>query len=191
MSFPVEFFPEQIDSQRIYQLYSDDIDDETVQFWRRSLFNWALWRSSLVINPEEFYKDFIVNSVLPTSFEKCLNSQLLRSDILRLNELDSYQSSLNYITSFFSQSDPMKEEILYLPLLAEIDVVISCYTSSLHPFERVHYLQFSQENDGLREFLRESSRHSTNRVTPLLNSIASSHDFAHTSILLSYMRRFV
>jgi len=147
-NLPNELFPERQDNHRIHHLYGDDIDSDTLNFWKRSVFNYCLQQRSLRFKPSAMIQDFTLEGVVPTSLSLCLQTNMKGKEVIIPNDmktksigeqiLDTTGWLLTNTIPYFSHNLPA--EMICLSLLIKIQTIIMNFLSGLPEIE--HYFVY-------------------------------------------------
>jgi hypothetical protein len=199
MNVPVSNFQEKQDISALMHLYSNDVDDNTIEFWKRATLNHCLYNKSLLFTLKGLTDNYTIYGLVPSSFFLCKESLVNQGHIREVSHImdynlypTSYERTISLFSNVFTLiptflfQESVETKIYCNCLLECMQSEISHYCSRQSHSLLIFFLEeqtFSQETT-LKIFFSKIADQINN---PLYADIIRNLNYFDTKFLLRYM----
>jgi hypothetical protein len=145
-------------SHLIFFRNADDIDGDTVAFWKRSVANWCIAKKSILFRHDDIIRDFTVNSLHPASYTILidqLSDCILPTSSLKIDsDSDRNTGLFSTLSGFlFPPTSSVSKDFVCSTLLDSLEKILSEYAASRAEEDRAHFFDLVGDSSTLAPFL--------------------------------------
>ena len=144
---PLSLFKERADQNKLFHLYSDEIDDETIAFWKQSVLNYCAYNGSFSFKPRALSQSFTVHGIVPVSLDLCIQGPMRGKEVAVMDDISTktvpqylFAGAFNVAGWLISTAVPLfsnsaPEEMICLTLLEKACNLVLQFGSNLQSRE--------------------------------------------------------